>query len=60
MFLVLHPRHKLEYFKKQKWEDLWVQAAHEIVRREFDRSYASVDVQVDDTRVGNDDAVSHT
>ncbi|KAF8256681.1 hypothetical protein EI94DRAFT_1488774, partial [Lactarius quietus] len=34
--MVLHPRHKLEYFKKQKWEVPWIQDAREIVRREFD------------------------
>jgi hypothetical protein len=39
---VLHPRHKLEYFKAQKWEDEWIHAARNIVREEFDRSYASV------------------
>ncbi|KAI9449208.1 hypothetical protein BJY52DRAFT_1206411 [Lactarius psammicola] len=22
--MVLHPRHKLEYFKKHKWEDAWI------------------------------------
>ena len=37
--LVLHPRHKLEYFKAQKWENEWIQAARDIVREEFDRSY---------------------
>jgi len=39
MPLVLHPRHKLEYFKKQQWEVPWIQDACELVRREFDRSY---------------------
>jgi hypothetical protein len=39
LLLVLHPRHKLEYFKAQKWENEWIQAARNIVREEFDRSY---------------------
>ncbi|KAH9987579.1 hypothetical protein BJV77DRAFT_922019, partial [Russula vinacea] len=25
--MVLHPRHKLNYFKKAKWEDDWIKAA---------------------------------
>jgi hypothetical protein len=50
-FLVLHPRHKLEYFKKQKWEDSWIQDAHDIVRRNFDRSYAMVDAPGDEDAI---------
>ena len=46
MFLqVLHPRHKLEYFKKQKWEDMWIEDAHDIVRHTFDHSYMPAHVQ---------------
>ena len=48
IYLVLHPRHKLEYFKKHNWEESWIQTAHEIVREEFDRSYAAMDVGVDE------------
>ena len=61
---MLHPRHKLEYFKKQKWEESWIQDARDIVRRNFDRSYATADVQgnKDDMRAGNSvpEAVSYT
>jgi len=39
---VLHPHHKLEYFKAQKWENEWIQMARDIVRKEFDRSYKVV------------------
>jgi hypothetical protein len=55
VFLVLHPCHKLEYFKKQKWEVPWVQDTHEIVRRKFDHSYTTVAVcsQKDDVQVAN-------
>jgi hypothetical protein len=42
---VLHPRHKLEYFKKHDWEEAWIDAAHDIVRKEFDRSYAPMGVE---------------
>ena len=37
--LVLHPRHKLNYFKKAKWDAEWIDAARQIVRDEFERSY---------------------
>jgi hypothetical protein len=36
---VLHPRNKLAYFKNANWEPEWIEAAHKIVRDEFDRSY---------------------
>jgi hypothetical protein len=38
--LVLHPRHKLKYFERASWETEWITAAEEIVRAEFERSYA--------------------
>lgn len=38
---VLHPRHKLSYFKKAKWEGEWIKAAMQLVRAEFDTSYKS-------------------
>lgn len=41
---VLHPRHKLHYFKKAGWEETWIEAAHDIVRTEFDETYAFMDV----------------
>jgi hypothetical protein len=40
---VLHPRHKLAYFKTAGWEDEWISAAENIVRAEFSRSYACGD-----------------
>jgi hypothetical protein len=46
---VLHPRHKLEYFKKHGWDADWTDTAAKIVRDEFDRSYASLDVEDDDS-----------
>ena len=39
-FSVLHPRHKLHYFKTAGWEDDWIQTARDIVREEFDQTYA--------------------
>ena len=59
--LVLHPHHKLVYFEKQNWEDLWIQDAHEIVHHIFDDSYAPVAIwsQKDNVRAPNS-IVSHT
>jgi hypothetical protein len=37
--VVLHPHHKLEYFKKAKWDEEWIETAKNIVREEFERSY---------------------
>ena len=37
--LSLHPKHKLEYFKRAGWKDARVTRAEEIVRTEFERSY---------------------
>ena len=37
--LVLHPHHKLDYFKKAKWDNKWINMARQIVWNEFERSY---------------------
>ena len=37
---VLHPRHKLVYFKVQGWDESWVEAAQDIVCNKYDHSYA--------------------
>ena len=39
-FSVLHPHHKLHYFKTAGWEEDWIETARDIVREEFDRTYA--------------------
>jgi hypothetical protein len=51
---VLHPRHKLEYFKKHNWEDMWVNAASEIVHKEFNRTYAHIDFEVNGSSIQPD------
>lgn len=60
--LVLHPRHKLEYFKKHNWEATWIDTARQIVRDEFDRSYATMDANTneDSMQVDTDEGVSYT
>jgi len=45
--IVLHPRHKLTYFRNAGWEESWIDTAKKIVRDEYDRSYAFMDVDVD-------------
>ena len=42
---VLHPRHKLQYFEKAGWEESWIKTSREIVRTEFDQTYAFMDVE---------------
>ncbi|GLB35657.1 hypothetical protein LshimejAT787_0212220 [Lyophyllum shimeji] len=37
--MVLHPRHKLTYFKNNGWEDRWIKDAEKITRDEFERNY---------------------
>ena len=44
--LVLHPRHKLQYFKNAGWSDEWIVTAKALVREEFDRSYAPVGADI--------------
>ncbi|KIK19179.1 hypothetical protein PISMIDRAFT_108170 [Pisolithus microcarpus 441] len=39
--MVLHPLHKLEYFKQAKWEVAWIDGAHDLVRNTYNLSYAS-------------------
>ena len=41
VLVVLHPRHKLQYFERAGWEPEWIAAARDIIRTEFDRSYAA-------------------
>ncbi|TFY76101.1 hypothetical protein EWM64_g7913 [Hericium alpestre] len=53
--MVLHPRHKLAYFKAARWEQDWIDTARNVVREEFDRSYASREVE-DDTEDENNSA----
>ncbi|KAG0699300.1 hypothetical protein DFH29DRAFT_809241 [Suillus ampliporus] len=53
--MVLHPCHKLAYFKNAQWEDAWIETAATLVRDEFERSYLEVGIQEngDDIEVSN-------
>ena len=61
IFLVLHLRHKLEYFKKHNWEATWYNTARQIVCDEFDRSYATTDASAneDGMQVDTNEGVSY-
>src|ERR1700678_4306502 len=48
--LVLDPRRKLDYFRAAGWEEEWIEAAREIVRKEFDRGYAGIHLETKMTR----------
>ena len=43
LLLVLHPCHKLQYFKNAGWQDDWIEQAEEIVHTEFNLLYGSLD-----------------
>ena len=51
LFIVLHPRHKLEYFKKAGWDNVWTETAKQIVRDEFERSYKTQALAAADTNL---------
>ncbi|KIK13144.1 hypothetical protein PISMIDRAFT_78704, partial [Pisolithus microcarpus 441] len=44
--MVLHPRHKLEYFRHAKWEADWIKTASDLVRNTYETSYASREVHL--------------
>ena len=44
-FTVLHPHHKLQYFEKAGWKEDWIKTSRDIVRTEFDQTYAFMDVK---------------
>jgi hypothetical protein len=44
IFVVLHPSHKLAYFAQAGWDDEWRATAEGIVRAEFERAYADLEV----------------
>ncbi|KAG6894808.1 hypothetical protein C0992_004560 [Termitomyces sp. T32_za158] len=37
--MILHPRHKTEYFKNNGWEPQWIATAKDIVQGVFDQNY---------------------
>ena len=41
---VLHPCYKLSYFRTAKWQQYWINTAHEIVEQEYEWHYLNLDV----------------
>ncbi|KAF8667473.1 hypothetical protein AX14_006338 [Amanita brunnescens Koide BX004] len=37
--MILHPQHKLEYFKHAKWPESWITTARELLRSAYECSY---------------------
>jgi len=55
---VLHPRHKLEYFKNASWEDEWINTTEHIVCDEYECSYARPEEEDDDEGTGDEDGIN--
>ena len=45
---VLHPRHKLEYFKKANWQENWINVARTIVWDEYEHTYKVTEGEIED------------
>ncbi|KAG2070278.1 hypothetical protein BDR04DRAFT_1019269, partial [Suillus decipiens] len=52
--MVLHPQHKLDYFKVTQQEDDWIKSTEQLVHKEFEYSYLSIS---DDSDTGCKDDV---
>jgi len=55
---VLHPRHKLQYFKNAGWEEEWIDAAAKIVHNKYERSYSHLGHPNDETSAVENDVGS--
>ena len=44
---VLHPRHKLDYFKRAAWPEEWIIVAKTIVRDEYELTYKVADGEIE-------------
>ncbi|KAG1776162.1 hypothetical protein EV702DRAFT_971825 [Suillus placidus] len=40
--MVLHLQHKLAYFKAAQWEDGWIKTTEQVVHKEFEDLYSSI------------------
>lgn len=48
-YIVLHPCHKLSYFKTARWQEEWIETAEVLVRTEFNHSYLELEIIDDNT-----------
>ena len=46
--LVLHPRHKLQYFVHTKWNPDWIETAKDLVREKWEEVYALLEIEPED------------
>jgi hypothetical protein len=60
LLTVLHPRHKLEYFRKAAWSEEWIEVAKTIVRNEYEHTYkvAERDLEVEEVAKVNGSFIS--
>ncbi|GBE82272.1 putative AC9 transposase [Sparassis crispa] len=49
--MVLHPSHKLQYFRNAGWQVEWITTARALVCEEYDRAYAQCAVNVEPTQM---------
>ncbi|KAG2120773.1 uncharacterized protein F5147DRAFT_647200 [Suillus discolor] len=55
--IVLHPQHKLSYFKNAGWTEEWINTAETLVHEEFECSYSILDIKNDtDTEMDEEPA----
>ncbi len=55
---MLHPRHKLSYFRKLNWSSDWIALAKSLVYEEFERNYAAISEAVEEEEDSIDKAAS--
>jgi hypothetical protein len=53
IMLVLHPHHKLKYFKAAGWDEEWIDTAKKLIRDQFESRYASRTVTTESTNTAN-------
>lgn len=59
--LVLHPRHKLVYFRNLNWPSDWIKLAETLVHDEFERNYMAIaEDELDEEADENSMAASET
>ncbi|TFK60875.1 hypothetical protein BDN72DRAFT_494535 [Pluteus cervinus] len=46
--MVLHPRHKLNYFREHGWDDDWIKEAGRLFREDYAVNYAGEDEDGDE------------
>ena len=58
MFLVLHPQHKLDYFRAAGWPSEWIETAEALARDKFDRTYKNIGLDNEDDLMSRESSES--